>query len=144
LPEPGEVIVSKKGRRGDSDGIFDVNMTPLIDVSLVLVVILMVALPMAFQSSIAVRNAAASGRKAEESTRLERVEISIVSEDSVSVNKLMIAPAALGENLRPILWKSATRQVVVRCADGVSHGLFVAVLDEAKASGAAQIALVEK
>jgi biopolymer transport protein ExbD len=119
-------------------------MTPLIDVSLVLVVILMVALPMAFQSSIAVRNAAASGRKAEESTRLERVEISIVSEDSISVNKIMVGPEALGETLRPIIWRSATRQVVVRCADGVSHGLFVAVLDEAKASGAAQIALTEK
>ena len=38
------------GRR--QTGIFEPNMTPLIDVSLVLVVILMVATPMAFQSAI--------------------------------------------------------------------------------------------
>jgi len=50
-----------RGNKRDS-GIYDVNMTPLIDVSLVLVVILMVAMPMILQSGIAVRNAAAGGR----------------------------------------------------------------------------------
>jgi hypothetical protein len=37
---------------------------------------------------------------------------------------------------------STTRQVVVSCEDGVSHGAFVNVLDEAKICGAAQIAVV--
>ena len=37
---------------------------------------------------------------------------------------------------------SATRAVMVRCNDQVPHGTFVAVLDEAKAQGAAQIAVM--
>ena len=37
---------------GKIDGIHEVNMTPLIDVALVLVIILMVATPLAFQSSM--------------------------------------------------------------------------------------------
>jgi biopolymer transport protein ExbD len=119
-------------------------MAPLIDVSLVLVVILLVAMPLAFQSSIAVRNAMASGRKAEERTRTERVEIALVSEDSVLVNRTLVAREALPDVLPPIVEASATRQVIVRCVDTVSHGAFVNVLDEAKASGAAGIALMGK
>jgi biopolymer transport protein ExbD len=125
-----------------SPGIFDVNMTPLIDVSLVLVVILLVATPLAFQSGIGVRNAAAAGRKSEEKAKTERVEISILSSDSLTVNRSAVNRDALPAVLGPLLAASATRQVVVRCADDVPHGAFVGILDEAKAAGALQIAIV--
>ena len=124
------------------EGIHDVNMTPLIDVSLVLVVILLVATPMAFQSSLAVRNAAASGQTAQQTTRDEWVEVSILSEDSLIVNRETVSRASLRAALAPLLAASATRKVMVRCDDGVSHGAFVGVLDAAKASGASQIAVV--
>jgi biopolymer transport protein ExbD len=117
-------------------------MTPLIDVSLVLVVILMVATPMAFQSGIQIRNAAQSGRSAEQHVRTERIEITIVSPDSVTVNRVAISRSALTGTLRPLLAQSATKNVVVRCGESVPHGAFVAVLDEAKSCGAAQIAVL--
>jgi len=116
-------------------------MVPLIDVSLVLVVILLVTTPMALQSGIAVARAAASGQKAQPA-RTERVEISILASDSILVNRLPVTRPALGARLRTLIDASATRQVVVRCADQVAHGDFVAVLDEAKAQGAAAIAVV--
>jgi len=134
--------VSRKTRSRNPEAIYDVNMTPLIDVSLVLVVILMVATPMAFQSGIAVQNAASSGRKAAVHARSERVEIDIVSADDVIVNKNPIPRSALRGLLAPLIEASATRTVVVHCADAVPHGAFVAVLDEAKACGAAEIAVV--
>ena len=52
-------------RPAGESGIHEPNMTPLIDVMLVLVVILLVATPMAFQSSIGVSRAGASGHEAE-------------------------------------------------------------------------------
>src|SRR5262245_39864487 len=133
----------KKGHRnGKAEGIFEVNMTPLIDVSLVLVVILMVATPMAYQSSIAVRSAAATGKKADLASREEWVEISVVSEDSVLVNRTPIARAQLEARVRTLLNSSPKRQVVVRCAENVSHGAFVGVLDAARRVGAVQIAVM--
>src|SRR5262245_25222682 len=117
-------------------------MTPLIDVSLVLVVILMVATPMAFQSGIAVQNAASSGKKAAVTARSERVEIEIVSENDLVVNRNPVPVTALKGLLPPLLDASATRMVVVHCADTVPHGAFVQVLDVAKSCGAAQIAVV--
>lgn len=134
----------RRRKRGPQapDGIHDVNMTPLIDVSLVLVVILMVATPMAFQSSIAVQRAAKSGQKADRVAHAERIEIRIVSADSVTVNRAPVSRDRIEGTLRPLLARSATRTVVVRCADGVPHGAFVGILDEAKRCGAADIAVV--
>jgi biopolymer transport protein ExbD len=128
-------------RSRSPEGIHEPNVVPLIDVSLVLVVILLVATPMALQSGIAVSRAASSGAKAA-ATRTERVEISILGGDSILVNRTLVRRAQLGARLQPLLATSATRQVVVRCAGDVTHGTFVGVLDEAKAQGAAAIAVV--
>ena len=116
-------------------------MTPLIDVSLVLVVILMVATPMAFQSSIAVSRASASGAKADPA-RTEWIEVTILSADLVLINRDEIPRADLAPILTVRLKDSATRRVLVRCADAVPHAAFVSVLDDAKAAGAAGIAVV--
>jgi biopolymer transport protein ExbD len=106
----------------------------------VLVVILMVATPLALQSGLAVSRAGTSGKNAA-ATRTQRIEIEIVSADSVIVDKDGVSRRRLAEVLAPRLRSSATREVVVRCADDVPHGAFVAVLDEAKADGAAAIAV---
>ena len=124
------------------DGIFEPNMTPLIDVCLVLVVILMVATPMAFQSSIAVQKAAAAGKNADMMAKTERVEITIISADSVTVNRAPVSRGRMAMLVRPLLELSATKTVVIRCADEVPNGAFVNVLDEAKRCGAARIAVV--
>jgi biopolymer transport protein ExbD len=124
-----------------ADGIYEPNMTPLIDVSLVLVVILMVATPLAFQSGIGVHAAAASG-KAAVSDRDARVEIVVAADGTVSVNRMRVPRAELASRLRPLLTASSGRTVVVRCEDNVPHGEFVAVLDEARSLGATRLAVV--
>jgi len=117
-------------------------MTPLIDVSLVLVVILMVATPMAFQSGIAVQSAAKSGRKAVAHEHSDRIELSVRSDGRVDVNRRSVALDSLAVALGPLLQLSPDRFVVLRCDDGVPHGVFVSVLDQARQLGAAKIAVV--
>ena len=122
-------------------GIYEPNLTPLIDVCLVLVVILLVATPMTLQSGIAVSRAA-SGGKTGASARAARIEISIKDDQNLTVNRTPVLRSELKTALRPLLASSQTRDVVVSCADGVSHGAFVSVLDEAKVMGAGRIAVV--
>src|SRR5262249_25461243 len=129
-------------RPARAEGIFEVNMTPLIDVSLVLVVILMVATPLAFQSSIGVKNAAATGKKSAELAKTDRIELTIHANGTVGVNLMVVPREALSVTLKPLLEQSGTHMVVVRCDDDVPHGRFVGVLDEAKGLGASQIAVV--
>ena len=117
-------------------------MTPLIDVSLVLVVILLLATPLAFESAIAVNRTATSGKKAPDPKKLEVVEINIVSDDVVFVNRTEVRREDLVSALSPLLGRSLPQQVVVTCADDVSHGAFVNVLDLTKLSGATSIAIM--
>jgi biopolymer transport protein ExbD len=132
----------RRTRMRHEEAIHDPNMTPLIDVCLVLVIILLVSTPMSYQSSIAVQRAAQSGKAAKFTARSERVEITLVSPELVLVNQNQIPRSSLTGLLKPLLEASATKLVVVRCGDGISHGAFVSVLDDAKACGAAQIAVV--
>jgi len=127
------------GRPGD--GIYDPNMTPLIDVSLVLVVILMVATPLAFQSGIAVNAAGASGHSSAKDREV-RVEVTVAADGWVSVNRDRVPRAELAARLGPMLAAGSSRTVVVRCEDAVAHGEFVSVLDEARALGATRVAVV--
>lgn len=129
----------------DEEGAFrDVNLTPLIDVALVLVVILLLATPLAFESSILVRNTSTRGKQAEKKTKDEHVELRILDDDVVRVNRTPVARSELSAALRPLLDDTGSRRVVVACDNEVSHGAFVNVLDQAKVSGAAEIAVMGK
>lgn len=134
--------MSRSRRARGAEGIFEVNMTPLIDVSLVLVVILMVATPLALQSGIALGTARPASRASARAAPLTPIEIAVLSNESVRVGREVVPRAELPRVLSPLLESSATREVVVRCADGVSHGVFVDVLDEARALGASRLAVV--
>ena len=74
---------------------------------------------------------------------LERIEIAIVDETDVQVNDALIARADLEATLRPLLAFDTPPPVVVSCADGVSHGTFVSVLDATKVCGAKEIAVMD-
>ena len=134
--------MARIARKLTDEGIYEVNMTPLIDVSLVLVVILMVAAPLAFQSGIALHTAANKDRHAKRPAGPGWVELTVLSDQSVRVNGAVVAPEALGQTLAPLLRESASRLVVVHCEDRVPHGAFVRVLDIAKSMGADKIAVV--
>ena len=124
----------------DAKGIYEPNMTPLIDVALVLVIILMVATPMALQSSIALQRQAASGQPAQVPPPGQRLLIDVEAEDRILVNGEPVEREALRQTLRPRIGQETP--VIVRCAPDVTHGTFVFVLDEAKQGGAQSIAVV--
>jgi len=134
--------MSGNSRPEKNGGIHEINMTPLIDVSLVLVVMLLLLTPLAFESSIAVRRAAASAKAAEKKMEEERIEIRVISADSVMVNRSVVPRNGLAEVLCPMLSGRTDRRVVLECGDHVKHGVFVDVLDQVKLSGAGEIAVL--
>jgi biopolymer transport protein ExbD len=127
-----------------SDDIHEINLTPLIDVSLVLVVMLLLATPLAFESSIDVKKAAKSAKAAEEKKADERVELFVLTDHEVRVNRKLVSKENLSDTLRPLMQASTSRMVVIDCKGEVSHGTFVDVLDQAKLCGANEIAVTGK
>ena len=84
----------------------EVNMTPLIDVSLVLVVILLLTSPLAFESSIGVRNEDTTAQTSKTEDQVERIEVVVVDDETVRVNETIVAREQLVETLRPMIAKS--------------------------------------
>jgi biopolymer transport protein ExbD len=134
--------MSGNHKQEKNGGIHEINMTPLIDVSLVLVVMLLLLTPLAFESSIAVRRAAASAKASEKKLKEERIEISVISDDEVTVNRDTVPREELMGVLGPMLSGRDDRRVVIECGDDVRHGVFVDVLDQVKLSGAGEIAVL--
>jgi biopolymer transport protein ExbD len=132
----------KQKKSGDS--MHDINMTPLIDVSLVLVVMLLLATPLALESSIAIKKGMDSAKSAEKKKVEERIELFVLSDEAIRVNKRTVNRDDLSEALRPLMESSTSRMVVIDCGDEVSHGTFVDVLDQTKLCGAIEIAVTGK
>ena len=131
----------RRSLSGAAEGTPEINLTPLIDVCLVLVVILLLATPLAFEAAIGVRQSAAAARSSNLKTPEERVEIHVVDDRTVEVNRIPVRREILADTLVPLLDAAALKRVVIRCEPGVSHGTFVNVLDQAKTAGAADIAV---
>ncbi len=134
----------RKRAKSDKGGMFEVNMTPLIDVALVLVVMLLLTTPLAFESSIMVRKSEQTAAKAEKKNDDNRIELRVISADAVRVNRVVVPRQDLVDTLRPLVDAEANPVVVIGCEDGVSHGTFVDVLDRAKVAGATEIAVTGK
>jgi biopolymer transport protein ExbD len=128
--------------RDDGGGINDVNMTPLIDVSLVLVVILLLATPLAFESNFAVKEAGATAKSADDESTDPRIELVILSDDEVRVNRDVVPVDEFGPAIGALLNSGGTRDVTVTCDGAVTHGTFVRVLDLTKLNGARDVAVV--
>jgi biopolymer transport protein ExbD len=128
--------------RGSEKAIHEANLTPLIDVSLVLVVILLVATPLAFQSSFGVNTASDSAKNAAAPADEDRIEMTVHANGDVTINRQRVGANLLAPAILDAVRASTSRLVVVRCEDDVPHGTFVRAIDTAKLHGAARIAVV--
>ncbi|MCD6380583.1 biopolymer transporter ExbD [bacterium] len=125
-------------------GIHNINMTPLIDVSLVLVVLLLLLTPLAFESGIGIEKNSEGEKLNKKVTDRKIIELEIVSDDSVIVDNRFVSRMALVSLLRPLISKTGDCGVVISCRGDVSHGAFVDVLDKSRRSGVSGISVMEK
>jgi biopolymer transport protein ExbD len=123
------------------EGEFQVNMTPLIDVSLVLVVILLLLTPLALESGIWLNDKSADAATETALTTLPLLDVRLISEQAVEVAGQTLAREALLGVLGPLMADRKYRGVSIDCAGFVTHGAFVNVLDQARLSGASEIAV---
>lgn len=136
------VLLDQKETHGP--GLFRVNMTPLIDVSLVLVVTLLLMTPLALESGIWVRNQDQTTFPEDRDQRPHLVSLNILSENLVQVDNRILQRDHLQPVLGAMLRRPGYDGVTLRCADEVSHAVFVEVLDKAKLSGAVTIAIADE
>jgi biopolymer transport protein TolR len=120
--------------------IMGINVTPIIDVALVLVIILMITTPIMTISDLAVDLPRAHVRSAEEG---ERLNITVNPSGQVAVDKVIIERTDLVGTLSNRLQApdQAGLMVVVRADGAVEHSVVRDVLNDARAAGARRLAI---
>jgi biopolymer transport protein ExbD len=123
----------------------EVNVIPLADLSLVLLIILMVLSPMVMQSMIKVQSSRATAIKSLSSKPPEPPIILAINPNEVLLNTVKITDNVdLASRLSKALDNRDDKTVLLTADAGVAHGRFVEILDLVKQHGAEKIALLRK
>ncbi|MBK6879935.1 MAG: biopolymer transporter ExbD [Elusimicrobia bacterium] len=131
--------------KGEGEDISEVNVVPLADVSLVLLIILMLITPMVMQSMIKVfASRGAVAVEADRTVKEKPLFLEVRPEAYVLNTNPLTTELQLLANLRGELSRKDDRTVIVTAAKGVTHGRMVTALDIAKQAGAEKLSLVKK
>ena len=141
--------MKKKGLdKGESEDISEINVVPLADISLVLLIVLMIITPMVMQSMIKVfasRSAVAAVAEQKKQLQNEKPLFLEIKEDGYFLNtNKMSSDEDLFMGLRGELSRKTDRSVIVTVGKNVRHGTVVRALDVAKQAGADKLSLVKR
>lgn len=129
----------------DGESLSEVNVIPLADLSLVLLIILMVLSPMIMQSMIKVQASRASAIKSLAEKPPEPPLILAINPGSITLNTVKIqSDVDLATQLAKALDQRIDKTVLITADPAVLHGDVVRILDLVKQQGATKIALLKK
>ena len=128
---------------GDQEEITDINVTPLVDVALVLVIIFMAVSPFMLQAGILVSESKAGAATGKASLD-QNVQITLEASGKISVNGEAIPLENLSAKLKDAIPKSKDGLVTLQAETTNRVGQVVEVLDLAKQAGAKKVAILNK
>jgi biopolymer transport protein TolR len=117
----------------------DINVTPFVDVMLVLLVIFMVTAPMMLQGVEVDLPETTSQPLA---SKKENLIISINNKNQVFINDFQVTLDFLQEKLKKILEGRENREVYLRADKEVSYGFVVRVMSDLKEAGVENLGMV--
>ncbi len=123
---------------GDEDAISDINVVPLVDIVLVVLIIFMVTAPAMMKPSMPVQlPSAASGDESQPSL----LQVAINSEGQVFVNNMPVEEGEARRLSAEQAEKNPEVQAVIAADRDVPHGTVIRVLDWVKSAGVKKFAV---
>ncbi len=117
----------------------DINVTPFVDVMLVLLIIFMVTAPMMTQGvDVSLPKTTSEPLSSEE----DHIVVTIDSNNRIYINDYHVTLDFLKEKLRKIFQGRSDREVYLRADKGIPYGVVVRVMSEIKGAGIERLGMV--
>ena len=124
---------------GDRHTMSQINVTPLVDVMLVLLVIFMVTAPM-MQQGVQVNLPKADTKAL--APKEDTVVVSIEKSGRTFINSSVIEPGQLKDKLTALLAGRSKREVFLKADSSVPYGEVVQVMSQIKSAGVERLGMV--
>jgi len=117
----------------------EINVTPFVDVMLVLLIIFMVTAPMMIEGlNVDLPEATAKPLDSEK----EHLVITIDKNQLIYINDFKVAVDFLGEKLNKMLQGRSDREVYLKADKNIPYGIVVQVMAEIKKAGIEQLGMI--
>ena len=117
----------------------DINVTPFVDVMLVLLIIFMVTAPMMVEGlNVDLPEATAKPLDSEK----EHLVITIDKDHLVYINDFKVSVDFLGEKLNKMIQGRSDREVYLKADKNIPYGIVVQVMAEIKKAGIEQLGMI--
>jgi biopolymer transport protein ExbD len=132
-------------RPAHSDAMAEINVTPMIDVLLVLLIIFMVVTPVAQKGLDIALPQASTQEQQEQQAPGSQVVMDIEESGAITINKSPVS--TLGEletRLRDIFQTKSDKTIFVKASGKVPYGDVVATMDAARGAGVMRIGIISE
>ena len=120
----------------------DINVTPMVDVMLVLLIIFMVVTPL-LQKTISVNLAKTDNPiQMPEADREDAVVVAVMRDGKVYLNSDSVSPEALTDRVKDAVSRRADKRIFVKADAGARYGDVVNVVDDVRSAGVDQLGLL--
>jgi biopolymer transport protein ExbD/biopolymer transport protein TolR len=120
----------------------DINVTPMVDVMLVLLIIFMVITPM-LQKGVSVTLAKTDNPiKMPEADKEDALIVAIMRDGKIYFNSDVVTADALTDKVKDRLANTSNKRIFVKADAGAKYGDVVAVVDDVRSAGVDQLGLL--
>jgi biopolymer transport protein TolR len=129
----------RRGRGGRRAVMSEINVTPMVDVMLVLLIIFMVAAPL-LTVGVPIELPQSQGKQLE--SNKEPLTISVSANGDVFIGETKVALDEVAEKLKAIAKNGVDEQIFVRGDKGITYGTVMLVMGRISAGGFKKVSLV--